>query len=153
MKPATQAKNALGLAADSPSGGLRRLARSDFQFITAASRSLGAPVLSWQQQPPHQVQVRQGEQRQRPHRVLVQAPIAHFGEAPQVFNNLKWVLPTCAMTRTRAVDGLFVLGQHPPGLGAAVYPIRNARVAALPPVIFRPVRLVTENLSLLSMQQ
>src|SRR5678815_2386399 len=118
MKPATQATIAFGSAAKPLTGGLGPLARSGLIFATAASRSLDASLLSWQQ-PPHQVQVRQREQRQRPHRVLVQAPIAYFGEAPQVFNDLKRVLPACAMTRPRAIDRFLPLGQHAPGLGAA----------------------------------
>src|SRR6478735_8581519 len=137
MKPATQAKIAFGNATEPLTGGLGPHARSGFVFSTAVPRSLGAPVLSWQQQPSHQVQVRQREQRQRADRILVQAPIAYFGEAPQVFNDLKRVLPACAMTRTRAIDGFLPLGQHASRLGAAVDSIGNPRMAAMPPVIFR----------------
>src|SRR6476646_8671204 len=152
MQRATQTKIAVRSATEPLTGGLGPFARSGFVFSTAVPRSLGAPVLSWQQ-PSHQVQVRQRKQRQRPHRVLVQTPIAYFGKAPQVLDDLKRVLPACAMTRPRAVDRLLPLGQHASGLGAAVDSIGNARVAALPPMILGPVRLVTENLPLLSMQQ
>src|SRR6476646_685152 len=153
MKPATQATMAFGSVAKPLTGGLGPLARSGFIFATAACRSWDASLLSGQQQPSHQVQVRQRKQRQRPHRVLVQAPIAYFGEAPQVLDDLKRVLPACAMTRTRAIDCLLMLSQHASGLGAAIDSIGNAGVAALPPMILGPVRLVTENLPLLSMQQ
>src|SRR6476660_144891 len=152
MKPAAQATMAFGSVAKPLTGGLGALARSGFIFATAACRSLEAPLLSWQQ-PSHQVQVRQRKQRQRPHRVLVQTPIAYFGKAPQVLDDLKRVLPACAMTRPRAIDCLLMLSQHASGLGAAIDSIGNAGVAALPPMILGPVRLVTENLPLLSMQQ
>ena len=61
---------------------------------------MGAPLLSWQQQPSRQVQVPQRKQRQRADRILVQPSIAHFGEAPQVLNDLKRVLAVRAMMRS-----------------------------------------------------
>src|SRR6478752_3004943 len=146
MQRATQTKIAVRSATEPLTGGLGPFARSGFVFSTAVPRSLGAPVLSWQQQPSHQVQVRQRKQRQCPHRVLVQTPIAYFGKAPQVLDDLKRVLPACAMTRPRAIDCLLMLSQHASGLGAAIDSIGNARVAALPPMILGPVRLVTEDL-------
>src|SRR6201981_2162495 len=117
------------------------------------SRSQAAPCDGREQLAPHLIEISQCEHGLRPRQVFGQAAIAHLGEAPQLFNTRKGVLAAGSSARTRPVDHTPALAQRSLGVGAPIdpvaYPPRLKELA----VVFLPVRLVTEDLALLPMQQ
>src|SRR5262245_36883204 len=106
-----------------------------------------------QQPSPQHVEVGQGERGKGPNRVLVDAAVAHLGEAPQTLDDVEGVLASSTSARTGSVDQLLMPGELVPGLGLAVYPVADAGVLSLHAMVFAPVSLIAIQLRLLPVQQ
>ena len=114
------------------------------------SRSQAAPCGGREQLAPHLIEIGQREHGLRPRQVFGQAATTHLGEAPQLFNHAKGVLTARAGTRTRPVDHPPALAQRSLGIGTPIDPVAYPPRLKELPIVFLPVRLVTEDLALLA---
>src|SRR6266851_4994072 len=99
------------------------------------------------------VEVGQRKHGLRARQILGQAAVSHFSEAPQVLDYPKGVFAARPGPRTRPVDHPPALTQGPLGGRAPVDPVAHAPGLEKLSIVFFPVRLITEQLPLLPVQQ
>src|SRR3984893_10418244 len=116
----------------------------------SSQRTLGP---CWQQLSADLVEVGQRKHGLRSRQVLGQAAVSHFSEAPQLLDYAKSVFAARPGPRARPVDPPPALAQGPLGGRAPVDPVAQAPGLEKPSIVFFPVRLITEQLPLLPVQQ
>src|SRR6267142_3212880 len=111
------------------------------------------PGRCWEQLSADLIEISQRKHGLRPCQVLGQAAVSHFGEAPQLLDYAKGVFAARPGPRTRPVDHPPARAQGPLGGGAPVDPIAHSPRLEKLAIVFLPVRLITEQLPLLPVQQ
>src|SRR5690349_2096765 len=113
------------------------LGRHSRSILLPFCRSQGELRPARQQSSPNQVQIRQREDSEGPRRILGQAAVTNFGEAPEPFDHMKGVFTACPTARSRSVDRALIRRQRMVIPGPAIDPIADASMLAVLAVIFR----------------
>src|SRR5258708_22905109 len=111
------------------------------------------PSPGWKQLAAHLVEVGQRKHSVRARQVLGQASILYLGEAPQLLDHSESMLAAGARPRARPIDHPPALAQRPMGGRTPIDPVTHSPCLEKLAIIFLPVRLIAEHLTLLPMQQ
>lgn len=95
--------------------------------LCRSSRSQGVLPLRSQQSRPQQVQIGQGKGGVQPRRVLGQAVVAHFAEAPQALDHMEDMLDAGSGAGAKFIDEALMFAQRPASAGAPIDPVANAQ--------------------------
>src|ERR1700693_3766687 len=123
----------------------------DYLLLEISSQRTPGP--SWEQLSADLVEVGQRKHGLRARQVLGQTAVSHFGEAPQLLDYPKGVFAASPGPRARPIDHPPAVAQRPLGGRTPVDPIAHSPGLEKLSIVFLPVRLIAEQLSLLPVQQ